>query len=287
MIPSAFEYFTPSSVSEAVSLLSQYRDQAKLLAGGHSLIPLMKLRLAQPKYVIDLGRIKELTTIRDEGDAVVIGALARHHAIETSDVIRQKCPVLAEAASQIGDVQVRNRGTIGGSLAHADPAADYPAAILALGTQMHLLGPRGERTVAAENFFVDLLTTALEPDELLVSVRVPAITSRTGTAYVKIPQKASGFALCGVAAVVTVDQNNVCQHAAIGITGVAAKAYRARAVEASLRGQKMDGQTLADAAAKAAESVDPVEDIHASAEYRAHLARVCCRRALELALSRI
>ncbi|HXF03875.1 MAG TPA: xanthine dehydrogenase family protein subunit M [Blastocatellia bacterium] len=287
MIPSAFEYFAPSSVSEAVSLLSTYRDQAKLLAGGHSLIPLMKLRLAQPKYVIDLSRIAELTSIRDEGDAIVVGALARHHAVETSDIIRQKCPVLAEAAGKIGDVQVRNMGTIGGSLAHADPAADYPAAILALGAQMHLVGPRGERSVMAEDFFVDLLTTALQPDELLVSVRIPAIKPRTGTAYIKIPQKASGFALCGVAALVTVDQNNICQDAAIGITGVAAKAYRAKGVEASLRGQKMEGQTLADAAAKAAEGVDPLEDIHASAEYRAHLARVCCRRALELALSRI
>lgn len=153
MIPSAFEYFTPSSVSEAVSLLSMYRDDAKLLAGGHSLIPLMKLRLAQPKYVIDLSRITELTSIRDEGDAIVVGALARHHAVETSDVIRQKCPVLAEAAGKIGDVQVRNMGTLGGSLAHADPAADYPAAILALEARMHLVGPRGERTVAAEDFF--------------------------------------------------------------------------------------------------------------------------------------
>lgn len=287
MIPSAFEYFTPSSVSEAVSLLSTYRDDAKLLAGGHSLIPLMKLRLAQPKYVIDLSRITELTSIRDEGDAIVVGALARHHAVETSDVIRQKCPVLAEAAGKIGDVQVRNMGTLGGSLAHADPAADYPAAILALEARMHLVGPRGERTVAAEDFFVDLLTTALEPDELLVSVRVPVVKSRTGTAYIKIPQKASGFALCGVAAVVTVDQNNVCQDVAVGITGVAAKAYRAKAVEVLLRGQKMESQTLADAAAKAAEGVDPLEDIHATAEYRAHLARVCCRRALQLALSRV
>ncbi len=287
MIPSPFEYFAPSSVSEAIALLGQYRDEAKVLAGGHSLIPLMKLRLAQPKYLIDIGRIAELAYIREEGSEIVIGALTRHYAVETSDIVKTKCPVLAETAAAIGDVQVRNMGTIGGSLAHADPAADYPAAILALEAEMRLLGPQGERAVRAADFFVDLLTTALASDELLVAIRVPTVSPATGTAYIKVPQKASGFALCGVAAVVRVDQNNLCQKVAVGITGVAPTPYRAKAVEAALRGQTLEAQTIADASAKAAEGIDPLEDIHASAEYRAHLARVCCRRAIETALSRI
>jgi carbon-monoxide dehydrogenase medium subunit len=287
MIPNQFEYFAPTSLNEALALLGQHKDEARILAGGHSLIPLMKFRLAQPRYVIDIGRIGDLAYIKESGGSILIGATTRHFAVETSDVLKAKCPLLAETAAEIGDVQVRNMGTIGGSLAHADPAADYPAAILALGAGVRLVSPRGERSLRAEDFFVDMLTTALEPDELLVEIKIPALKPRTGTAYVKVPQKASGFAICGVAAVVTLDQNNGCQDVAVGITGVASKAYRATAVEDALRGKAAEAQAIADASAKAADGVDPLEDLHASAEYRAHLARVYCRRAIEQAVSRV
>ncbi len=287
MIPTAFEYFRPTNLSEALALLEQYKDEAKLLAGGHSLIPMMKLRLAQPQYLIDLGGVKELSYIRESGDHLLIGAMTRHVDVETSEVLRQRCPLLTETARRIGDAQVRNMGTIGGSLAHADPAADYPAAILALGAELRAVSIQGERWIRAEDFFVDMLTTALAPEEILVEVKVPALGPRTGTAYVKVAQKASGFALCGVAVVLTVDPNGVCQDVAVGVTGVASKAYRARAVEDALRGRALDASAIADASAKAAEGVDPLEDLHASAEYRAHLARVWSRRAIEQARASI
>jgi carbon-monoxide dehydrogenase medium subunit len=287
MIPNQFEYFAPTSLSEAVSLLSRYKDEAKVLAGGHSLIPLMKFRLAAPKVLIDLGRISDLAYINDVGDEIAIGAMTTHYAIESSRLLKQKSPLLPEAAAAIGDVQVRNRGTIGGSLAHADPAGDFPAAVLALSANVKAVGPRGERWIKAEDFFVDLLTTALQPDEILTEIRVPVNPARTGNAYVKVPQKASGFAICGVAARITVDQNQVCRDLAVGITGIAAIAYRATAVEQALRGQKVDVTTVEAAAQKAVEGVDPSEDIHASSEYRAHLARVYTRRALLAAASKV
>ena len=243
--------------------------------------------MAQPQYVIDLGGVKELSYIRESGDHLLIGAMTRHVDVETSDVLRQRCPLLAETARRIGDVQVRNMGTIGGSLAHADPAADYPAAILALGAELRAVSTRGERWIRAEDFFVDMLTTALQPGEILVEVKVPTLGPRTGTAYVKVAQKASGFALCGVAVVLTVDPNGVCQDVAVGITGVAPKAYRARAVEDALRGRVVDASAIANASEKATEGIDPLEDLHASAEYRAHLARVWCRRAIEQARERV
>ncbi len=287
MIPAAFDYFRPTSVDEALALLEQYGGEAKLLAGGHSLIPLMKLRLAQPRYVIDLGRVRELEYVRESGDHVLIGAMTRHVTVETSELLERRCPLLVETASVIGDAQVRNMGTIGGSVAHADPAADYPAAILALEAELRVVSRQGERWIRAEDFFVDMLTTALQPGELLVEIKVPALQPRTGTAYVKVPQKASGFALCGVAAVLRVDENRRCQEVAVGITGVAPKAYRARVVEQMLRGQVLEPSLIAVASEKAAEGIDPFDDLHASAEYRAHLARVYCRRALERAVTRI
>ncbi|MBI3951523.1 MAG: xanthine dehydrogenase family protein subunit M [Acidobacteria bacterium] len=287
MIPNSFEYFAPTTLDEALSLLSRHKDEAKILAGGHSLIPLMKFRLAASHYIIDLGRVADLAYIGDAGQEVAIGAMTTHYAIESSDLLKQKCPLLPEAAAAIGDVQVRNKGTIGGSLAHADPAGDFPAAVLALAAHIKAVGPGGERWIKAQDFFMDLLTTALQPDEILTEIRVPVDSPRTGSGYLKMPQKASGFALCGVAARLTVDQKQECQDIAVGITGIAAKAYRAAAVEQALRGQKLDASTIAAASQKAVEGVDPSEDIHASADYRAHLARVYTRRALTTALSRI
>jgi carbon-monoxide dehydrogenase medium subunit len=279
MYPANFDYKRPATVDEAISLLARHGDDAKLLAGGHSLIPAMKLRLAQPKVVIDIARIANLGYIREAGGAIAIGAMATHQEIETSKLLRDRSPLLAETAEHIGDPQVRNKGTIGGSLAHADPAADYPAAILALDAEIDLTGPRGRRTVRAGAFFVDLLQTAVAPDEILTEIRVP-VTGKT-VAYVKTEQKASGFALA--AAAVVIGANGI----RVGITGVAAKAYRATAVEQALAGQKTpNAQLIALASAHAADNVEPLGDIHASPEYRAHLAQINTRRAIERALGR-
>ena len=283
MYAASFDYHRPSTVDEAIALLTKHGDDAKVLAGGHSLIPAMKLRLARPTVVIDIARIANLSDIRPStrsgqaGERIAIGALATHRAVETSALLKSKCPLLAETAAVIGDVQVRNKGTIGGSLVHADPAADYPAAILALDAEIEVAGPRGRRTIRAADFFVDLLQTSLAADEILTEVRVSA-TPRT-VAYIKTEQKASGFALAGVAVVVGAEGIR------IGVTGVAATAYRAAAAEQVLAGQSSPStETIALAAARAADGVDPLSDIHASAEYRAHLARVNTRRALEKAL---
>jgi carbon-monoxide dehydrogenase medium subunit len=278
MYPANFDYQRPSTVDEAIALLSRHGDDAKLLAGGHSLIPAMKLRLARPKVIIDIGRVANLSYIRETGGAIAIGAMTTHHEIEASPLLRERSPLLAETASHIGDVQVRNKGTIGGSLAHADPAADYPAAILALEAELDLVSPRGRRTVAADAFFVDLLQTTLATDEILVELRV-SLTART-VAYVKTEQKASGFALAGVA--VVIGPARTC----VGITGVAAKAYRAVAVEHILGGQHpLTQEAIALASTHAADGVDPLGDIHASPEFRAHLAQVNTRRAIERALA--
>lgn len=279
MYPANFDYKRPSSIDEAIALLAKHGDDAKVLAGGHSLIPAMKLRLARPAVIVDIARIADLGYIRDAGAVIAIGATATHHAIESSQVLRQRSPLLAETAAHIGDMQVRNKGTIGGSLVHADPAADYPAAILALDAEIELAGPRGKRTVKAGAFFVDLCQTAIAPDEILTEIRVPATAATV--AYVKTEQKASGFALVG-SAVVVGDQG-----VRVGITGVATKAYRATAVEQALAGQPRPATAaIAAAAARAADGVEPLGDIHASAEYRAHLAQVNTRRAIERALSR-
>jgi carbon-monoxide dehydrogenase medium subunit len=279
MYPANFDYQRPSTVDEAIALLARHGDDAKLLAGGHSLIPAMKLRLARPKVVVDIGRIANLSYIREANGVIAIGAMTTHQEIDASTVLRGKSPLLSETAAHIGDAQVRNKGTIGGSLAHADPAADYPASILALDAEIDLAGPRGRRTVKASAFFVDLFETAIAADEILTEIRVPA-TGRT-TAYVKTEQKASGFALAGVAVVIGPDGVRV------GVTGVAAKPYRATAVEKALATQQAPtAGAIALAAAHAADGVDPLGDIHATAEFRAHLAEVNTRRAIEQALAR-
>jgi len=277
MYAASFDYHRPSTIDEAIALLTRHGDDAKVLAGGHSLIPAMKLRLARPSVVVDIARIADLNGIREKDGHIAIGALATHNAVETSALVKSKCPLLAETAAIIGDVQVRNRGTIGGSLAHADPAADYPAAILALDAEIDVIGPGGRRTIHAADFFVDLLQTALAADEIIVDVRVP-VTPRS-VAYVKTEQKASGFAIAGIA--VVADAKGV----RIGVTGIAAKAYRATSVEQTL-GTRRTADAIAAAAALAADGIEPLNDIHASAEFRAHLAQVNTRRALEAAFAR-
>jgi carbon-monoxide dehydrogenase medium subunit len=286
MIAQSFDYTVATSLSEAVNLLQKHGDGAKLVAGGHSLIPMMKLRLAAPEMLIDIGRLSELAYINEDQGVVRIGALATHHMIEASEVVRRRCSALAEAAATIGDVQVRNKGTIGGSIAHADPAADYPASLLAFDATVVILGPKGERTVPAADFFVDMLTTSLQPGEIVREIQFQSPSGKAASAYLKMAQKASGFAICGAAAVVEMDANGTIAKLGVGLTGVGNRAFRARAVEQALKGQQPGAAVLRAACEKAADGVTALDDIHASGEYRLDLARIYARRALEKAIER-
>jgi carbon-monoxide dehydrogenase medium subunit len=286
MIPSAFEYLRPTSLAEATRLLASHPDDAKILAGGHSLIPMMKLRLASPSILIDIGRLGELRGIHEEDGTIVLGANTTHYDAESSALLQQRCPLMSDTAAAIGDVQVRNAGTIGGSLAHADPAADWPAAVLALDAQITLVNHAGSRTVGATDFFLELLTTAMESDEILTEIRVPANAARTGSAYLKVAQPASGFALTGVAAQVTLGSDHTVQQVAVAVTGVDSTAFRASATENALRGQAATEAAIEQAANLATEGAESTDDIHASAEYRLHLTRVYTKRALLQAVQR-
>jgi aerobic carbon-monoxide dehydrogenase medium subunit len=281
MIPAAFDYIAPSSLDEALRALADHGEEAKLLAGGHSLLPLLKLRLANPKLLIDLGKVRGLSGIRQEDDKIVVGALTTHYQMESSVLLKQKCPLLLQTARAIGDVQVRNRGTVGGSLSHADPAADWPAAILALAAELKLNGPRGERRIAAEDFFLGPLTTAIESTEILTEIRVPVFSARCGSAYLKMAQQASGFAIVGVAVWLSLGPQGRCEDIGIGVTGLEAKPFRARAVEERLRGNKLTLELTKESASQVAERSEPLDDLHASANYRAHLARVFTSRAIQ------
>jgi aerobic carbon-monoxide dehydrogenase medium subunit len=274
VVPATFEYHRPDSIDAAVRLLGTLGDEARLLAGGHSLIPAMKLRLAQPKALVDLAAVQELRGIQDLGDRVRIGAMTTHADILDSALLAKRAPIFRAAARQIGDVQVRNLGTIGGSLAHADPAADWPAVVLALDADIEIASARGRRTVAASQFFVDMLQTSLEAGDVLCAISVGGTAATV--AYVKTEQKAS------VAAVV--DQPG--KRVRIGVTGIAPVPYRARAVEARLDGRQVDESTIAEAAKLAADAVDPLGDIHASPDYRRQLAQVNVARALRAAIAR-
>lgn len=286
MIPANFDYIAAKSLDEALSLLAKHKDDAKLLAGGHSLLPAMKLRLAQPKVLIDIGKIKDLSYIKEDGGQIRIGAMTTHFQIETSDLLKRLCPLLPETASNLGDMQVRNKGTIGGSLAHSDPAADWPPAAIAVGAELVIAGPKGERVAKADTFFVDLLTTDLKPGEVLKEIRFEAPKGRVGQAYVKVRHPASGFAVVGIAVNLALDASGKCESAGIGVTGVSSKAYRATGVEKALKGKSLDAKTIAAAAEHATDGVDANSDLFASAEYRKHLAQVYARRALETAVAR-
>ncbi|MEM7340471.1 MAG: xanthine dehydrogenase family protein subunit M [Actinomycetota bacterium] len=273
MIPASFDYVEADSAAAAIAALAQHGDEAKLLAGGHSLIPLMKFRLAAPSVLVDIGRISDLSYINDGGDHVAIGALTRHRAVETSDMLASEAPLLKHVASQVGDPSVRHRGTIGGSLAHGDPASDLPAALLALNGSMVAQGPNGERVIPAREFFTGFLETALAADEMLTEIRIPKAAG-AGWSYQKFNRRAQDWAIVGVAAV-----HN-------GSTGVAlvnmgATPIVANSVESALAG----GASIADAAAVAADGTEPPEDLNADAEYRSHLARVLVERALTEAQS--
>ena len=287
MIPAQFDYKAPNTLDEAVALLASDLDGAKVLAGGHSLIPAMKLRLAQPQLLVDIARIKSLAYIREEADQILIGATTTHYQLESSELLQKICPLLPDCARSIGDVQVRNKGTIGGSLAHSDPAGDWPAAILALDGALVLVGPNGERTVKAEDFFVDLLTTDLQPGEILREIRIKKPGGKFGQAYQKVPHPASGFAVVGIAVHLVLDGNGACQSAGIGVTGVGVKAYRAKAVESALVGTSLDDSAVASAVTHVCDGIDPNADLYASSEYRCHLAQVHTRRAVQAAKARV
>ena len=285
MIPSSFDYQAPRTLDEALRLLERHGDEAKLLAGGHSLLPLMKLRLASPRFVIDIGKLRGMSYVREEDGMIAIGALTTHAEVAASDLLAQKCPLLSETAAEIGDVQVRNRGTIGGSLAHADPAADYPASILAIDAEIVAATSGGTRTIAVREFFVDMLTTQLRHGEILTQVRVPIQKGRTGAAYKKLFQPASGFAIVGVATRLSLGANGKIESAAIGITGLGPKAYRAEAAEKALVGKKPGEKEIASAAKLTPRGIEPLGDLHASANYRREMAIVFARRALQAAAS--
>lgn len=278
MIPQEFDYTAPASLQETLGLLDGER---KVLAGGMTLIPMMKLRLATPAEVVDIGRVPGLAGISESDGLIRIGATATHHAVESSPVVRAHAPLLAATAAHIGDVQVRNMGTMGGSIAHADPAADYPAALLALEARVHLVSAKSDRTVAAADFFQDAFTTALEPGELILEIQVPAQDVTEGSHYEKLAHPASGFAVVGVAARVQRTGGRITV-ARIGVTGLAGRAFRARNAEAILEA----GGSAADAAAVVGAGEEPNSDLYASGDYRLHLARVHAARAISTALSR-
>jgi carbon-monoxide dehydrogenase medium subunit len=285
MYPAEFEYFRARTVAEASRLLRKHKG-SRLLAGGHSLLPAMKLRISEPAALIDLAGLRGLTGIRARGKSLVIGATTTHAAVASSPLVAKSCPLLAETASQIGDVQVRNRGTIGGSLAHADPAADYPTAILALDATLVVRSARGERRVPARKFFLDLFTTALKPGEILTSVIVPAYAKGTGGAYRKHRHPASSYAVVGVAALVELS-GGLCKKVSLAVGGAGGTPVRASDAEAALTGNKPDAKAIEAAAAKVVSAVaEPLSDTYASGEYRLHLATVLARRALTEAAAR-
>ncbi len=286
MFPASFGYIAAHSVDEALRLLDKHGEEGKLLAGGHSLIPAMKLRLASPCTLIDLATVPGLRGIRVDGSNLVIGALTVHADVASSDLVRKHLPGLADAASIIGDMQVRNRGTIGGSLAHADPAADFPVILTALSGSFVVQSSSGSRTIGVEEFFTDFFTTSMAPNEILTEIRVPIPALGSGTAYAKLPHPASGYVVVSAGALITRQSSGVCASARIAIGGLGSGPIRADATEMELQGKPLTPEVIAKAAAKAAQGSDPVEDSYAGAEYKRSVAVVYARKAMEQALQR-
>ncbi len=285
-VPAVFDYHPAKTVDEALALLQQYGDDAKILAGGHSLLPAMKLRLSQPEHLIDIGDIAGLSYIREENGALAIGALTTYTRLERSDQLRGALAILAEGSSVIGDQQVRNRGTIGGSVAHADPAGDMPGIVLALKGEIVVQGSSGQRTIKADDFILGPFATALEPAEILLELRFPIPPAHSGAAYMKLANKASHYALTGCAAVITLDNDGTCTAASVVITGASLQATRASAVESALVGKKLDVAVIEAAASHAADGLEIVSDIHGSESYRRQMTAVFARRAVTEALDR-
>lgn len=282
MYSNDFAYHAPSSLGEALQLLGQSGGgEVKVLAGGQSLLPLIKLRLAEPAMLVDIRNVAELRGISEEGNGVVIGAMTTYFQAIDSPIVQKRCPLIIQALRQVGDPQVRARGTIGGSLAHADPAGDLPAVALALDAEMRVTGPNGQRAIAVHNFFVDMLTTALQPTEVLTTIKFAATDQpMTGTAYAKHRHPASGYAVVGVAAVVRLGGDGACQEARIGITGAGTHAIRAQTVEQALIGKQLDESAVTTACATAPDGLELLDDSYASADFRAHLTRVMAKRAI-------
>ena len=286
MIPSAFEYHAPSSVSEAIALLKKYGDEAKVLSGGHSLLPLMKLRFATPEHIVDINGVKELAYLKEEGGVLKIGALAREVDLERSSTVMSKFPLIADAVKVIADPQVRNRATVAGNLAHGDPANDHPAVMLALGAELTLQGPKGSRTLPVDKFFLDTLTTALAPGELLTEIRIPLPPAKSGGAYIKIERKVGDFATAAVGVQVTLDGAGACKSAGIGLTNAGRVPIKATAAEAYLKGRKLDEATLQEAGRLAAAASDPATDTRAPAAYKKAMVKELTIRALRKAAAR-
>jgi aerobic carbon-monoxide dehydrogenase medium subunit len=286
MKPPPFEYVAPRNTDEAVALLAQYGDRAKVLAGGQSLVPLLNFRLAQPEMLVDVNRVAELAYVRSIDSSVAIGALTRQHAMERDDAIRARLPIVAEACRLIGHLPIRHRGTVGGSLAHADPASELPAVMVALEAEMTASRKGGRRVLPADQFFTGIFSTALAPDELLTDIRVPALPPRTGSAFVEIARRAGDFALVGAAVLITLDADGRVTRARLALCGAGPTPVRAREAERVLVGERPDGRALDDAIEKMAAATDPPGDIHASAGFRTKLARHVGRQAIELAVRR-
>lgn len=286
MFPANFAYVAARSIEEALDLMARHGEDGKLLAGGHSLIPAMKLRLQSPRTLIDLGTVAGLRGTKIEGEQLTIGALTVHADIAASDLVRKHVPGLADAAAVIGDMQVRNRGTIGGSVAHADPAADLPVILTALNASFIARSPAGSRTISVDDFFTDFYTTALSANEILTEIRVPIPPAGTGTAYAKLPHPASGYVVVSAGALITRQASGACAVARVAVGGLGSGPIRAIPTEMELQGKPLTPQIIAAAAAKAAEDTDPVEDPYASAEYKRHVAPVYARKAIEAALER-
>jgi carbon-monoxide dehydrogenase medium subunit len=286
MYPAAFEYLRPNSIGEALALLRQYGGDAKLLAGGQSLVPMMKLRIARPKVLIDIHRIAELNYIREEVGQIRCGAMTRHVEIEESELIRHKLPVLCEAASKIGDAQVRNRGTLGGGLAEADPAGDYGAVVLALNARMKCLGPRGERVIPAVEFFTFAYMTALENDEILTEISFPLPHSDSAGVYLKLERVAGDFAIAGAAVQMGLDGKRVCEAIGVGVAGAGTVPQKAISVESLLRGKTITPERIDEVGRLIQEEADPIEDLRGSASYKKKALSAILRRALAECLRR-
>ena len=284
MIPPSFEYYAPTTAEEAISLLQELGPEAKILSGGMSLIPLMRLRLAAPRYLIDINRIAGLAEIKETDGFLRIGALAREAELERSALVRSKYPILVETAAVIGDPLVRNRATVGGNLAHADPANDHPATMLALAAEVVATGPTGERRIPITSFFPEFFATALDPTEILTEIRIPIPPSRSGGAYVKLERKVGDFATAGVAAQLTLGRDDVCDQVRIGLTNVGSMPIEAQLAEEVMRGKKIEPEVVRRAAQLAAEASDPSADLRGSVEYKRDLVRVLTIRALNRAL---
>lgn len=284
MIPAAFDYTAPATLDEAVQMLAEHGDDAKILAGGHSLLPLMRLRLAAPALIVDVGTVPGLAYIRNEQDHVAIGALTTHYQMQSDSLLQQQVPLLAQAAGLVGDMQVRNRGTLGGSLAHADPASDLPAVVVALHAEIVAVGPSGTRTISADDFFQDIWTSALEPVEVVTEVRIPIANAVRNQWYEKFRQRAADWAIVGVAVSVT-QEHDVIREASIVLTNVGTTPHRAVGVETALIGSPISLDVVKSASARGAEGIHPSPELKASPEYKEHLARVLTERALVQALA--